>query len=137
MRHSTTPHRGRVGVVQGAVQSAFQELPARVVVRAAANGRFPRVCFYAPQGSLVVVRSFAEGRGWRIGEWFTDDYPWSKCVARPGWGLVRQAVRSGRADGVVVPAWSVVSSSWGECAEQVAWFGERVAFIAVAGEGRR
>ncbi|MET8983426.1 hypothetical protein ABZX85_48495 [Streptomyces sp. NPDC004539] len=95
------------------------------------------MCFYAPEQSLATVTAFAEERGWRAGPRYTDDETWRTCVARPGWGLVRQQVRSGRAEGVVVLSDLDAGAVRCDFMEQLAWFGTHLAFVAVVEVGRR
>lgn len=136
MRHSATPHPGRTGVNRERVETALRDLQERALARAMANGRVPRVCLYAEEQSLATVRSFAKAQGWRAGRCYTDDRPGSACAVRSGWGLVREQVGSGRADGVVVLTYCAVSAGFGEFSEQLAWFEAHLAFIAVVETGR-
>ncbi|WP_416969383.1 recombinase family protein [Streptomyces sp. 4F14] len=94
----------------------------------------PTVCARNPE-RLEEARLFVEERDWRLGRVFADDYGWSTCAARPAWGAVRREIGSGRADGVVVPTLSVISSHLGEVAEQLGWFEAHSAFIAVTEAG--
>ncbi|WP_416975805.1 recombinase family protein [Streptomyces sp. 4F14] len=135
MRHSTTPHRGPTGVNLERVEAVLRKLQERALTRVLANGRVPRVCLYAEERSLETVRAFAEARGWRAGHWYSDDCSQSAYADRPGWGLVRQQIRSGRADGVVMPAHFDVGRD--EYAEELAWFSAHLAFVAVVEGGRR
>lgn len=106
------------------------------------RGRAPRVCLYdlavngrEPEPSLLLARAFAERQRWQVGQSFIDQFPWSTCNARPGWGQVRNEVQAERADGVVLLAPSVLSRHADEVLEQVAWFRGHGAFIAVAESG--
>ncbi|HEY8986416.1 MAG TPA: hypothetical protein VIU15_43445 [Streptomyces sp.] len=85
----------------------------------------------------MAVRSFAEEQGRKVGCWYTDDHLGSACEVRPERDLVRQAMKSGHADGFVVPTCSPVSLSSGECAEQLDGMERHLAFIAVVEEGGR
>lgn len=137
MLHGTTLHRDWTGMNQERIETDLLELQELALARITANGRAPRVCFYAPQQSLTDARSFAVMQGWQAGRCYLDRFFWSTCSARPGWGQVRREVSSGPADGVVVPTLSDVSASCTEYVEQLAWFGEHLAFIAVVEAGRR
>ncbi|MET8979393.1 hypothetical protein ABZX85_27700 [Streptomyces sp. NPDC004539] len=88
-----------------------------------------------PEWSLEAMRRFVERHKWKAGRVFMDDFLWSTCTARPGWGLVRMEIGSGLADGVVVLTKHVVSRNAGEYAEQLAWLRGRSAFIAVMQPG--
>ncbi|PWG15266.1 hypothetical protein DF268_00155 [Streptomyces sp. V2] len=69
---------------------------------------------YAEEPLLLVSGRF--GRG------YTDDRPWSACAVRPE--PMREQIGSGCAD-------------FSKFTEQLAWFGVRLAFVAVVEGGRR
>ncbi|MBZ3916814.1 hypothetical protein [Streptomyces acidiscabies] len=110
----------------------------QVVLRVNESGQVPQVCLYVsavgtqhPERLLKAALLFVEKQDWRVGQVFADDYGWSTCAAQPGWGAVRREIYSGRANGVVVPTLSVISSHPDEVAEQLGWFAQSLAFIAV------
>ncbi|MFD4986468.1 hypothetical protein [Streptomyces sp. NPDC058374] len=103
------------------------------------SGRVPRVCLYAltvgqqqPCRSLDESKGFAVEQGWHVGRRaFTDHFGATDPQTRPGWGLVRQQIRAGFADGVVVLTQSVISPHLDEFERQLSWFETHLGFIAL------
>ncbi|MGW2840596.1 hypothetical protein ACWCWD_22735 [Streptomyces sp. NPDC001493] len=122
-----------------AIGAGRREQMQRVVTRVHARGRSPRVCRYAlssggvwPADSLTSLAHFAMQQGWVVpaNGGFTDIDGLSD-EARPGWNLVRQQVRGGYVDGVVVLTASAISEHPADYQSELNWFAEHLAFIAM------
>ncbi|MET7606236.1 hypothetical protein ABZS96_27735 [Streptomyces avermitilis] len=122
------------------LEAARRENLGQVVAQLQSRGRCPRACLYAlsvggqaPRHSLNAAAAFAEHQSWQVGanQSYTDDQGATDSLARPGWRLVRQQVRAGYVDGVVVVTRSVISSRTDEYREQLAWFEQHFAFVGV------
>lgn len=112
----------------------------RVVAQARARGRDPRVCLYAlsidgqvPRASLVAAANYAERQSWQVGpkQSYTDPNSATAPKDRPGWGLLREQIRAGFADGVVVITAEVVSCRIDEYRRELGWFEEHRGFVAL------
>ncbi|MEV0445973.1 hypothetical protein AB0I84_22540 [Streptomyces spectabilis] len=132
------------------LESARRDGLERTVTRVRSSGRMPRVCLYAlsvgghePRHSLEKAAAFALRQSWQVGvgQSYTDHYGATDPLTRPGWCMVRQQIRAGYADGVVVITPFVVSPHAAEYKQQLDWFAEHWGFIAVvapdAEDGRR
>ncbi|MFI1201646.1 hypothetical protein ACH4VR_19705 [Streptomyces sp. NPDC020883] len=132
------------------LESARRGNLERVAVRVQASGRVPRVCLYAlsvggqePRHSLEAAAAFAVRESWQVGvgQSYTDHHGATDPLRRPGWCMVRQQIRAGYADGVVVITPFVISPHAIEYKQQLDWFAEHFGFIAVvapdAEDGRR
>ncbi|MEV0487393.1 recombinase family protein [Streptomyces sp. NPDC050508] len=159
MRQSTTPHRGQDWMAQERATDewlrpdrvriepdpltrlmiARRATVERVVQQLRTNGRVPRVCLYAlavgghvPTHSLNAARAFAEQQGWQVAtEDYTDCHGTTGPMARPGWDQVRQRIRAGLADGVVVLTQTMISLRLDEYERQLAWLDEHFGFITL------
>ncbi|MFI7095440.1 hypothetical protein [Streptomyces lydicus] len=113
----------------------------QVVSEVRAKGRAPRVCRYAlsagdhlPSNSLEAAAAFAVRNSWQVGgggQIFTDPQGSPDPGLRMGWCHVRQQVRAGFVDGVVVTNTSVISSIAEEYERELRWFELHHAFVAV------
>lgn len=122
-----------------AIGASRREQVARVVARGRAAGRNLQVCRYAlsaegvaPRSSLALLGRFAAQQGWVAApQRALTDHAGLPDEVRPGWDRVRELVRCGFVDGVVVLAASVIS----ECADvyrcELDWFEDHLAFIAL------
>ncbi|MEV3853059.1 hypothetical protein AB0J38_01890 [Streptomyces sp. NPDC050095] len=132
------------------LEAARRDNLDRVEAGVRAGGRVPRVCRYAlsvgghePQHSLEKAAAFAVRQSWQVGvgQSYTDHHGPTDPLARPGWCLVRQQIRAGYADGVVVITPFVISPQPSEYQQQLDWFAAHFGFIAVvapdAETGRR
>lgn len=133
-------HRGVISVapLTARLLAARRDHLDLTVEQIVGRGRAPRVCLYArsvggqePKQSLATMRQYAEEQGWRVGDSYTDPYGEIPPEARPGWSGVRSAVHCGFADGVVVVTHDVISADLAVYEQQLAWFRERPAFVAV------
>lgn len=111
-----------------------------VTAHLTAGGRVPRVYLYAavggehePRHAFPLARAFAEERGWTVVADGTikDFYDWTSPRTRLGWAEVRRAVAQSAADGVVVLSRSVISPHRDEYEEQLDWFHDNGAFVAL------
>lgn len=123
-----------------ALAAARRENLERLVAQFHARGRVPRVCRYAlavgglePRHSLDAAAAFAVRQSWQVGvgQSYTDHHGAADPLTRPGWCLVRQQIRAGYADGVVVVTHSVITSHTDEYKRQLDWFEMRSGFVAV------
>jgi hypothetical protein len=98
------------------------------------------VCLYAlsideqrPRASLQAAAAYAARQSWHVeaGQTYTDCQGDEGPSARPGWNSVRERVRAGYADGVVVVTASVVSSHLEEYQQEIDWFGHHWGFIGL------
>ncbi|MEE1797526.1 hypothetical protein PUR57_02300 [Streptomyces sp. JV176] len=113
----------------------------QVVAQVRARGRTPRVCRYAlridghwPSNSLDAATALAVRNAWQVGgreQTFTDHQGTSSPELRTGWCLVRNQIRAGYADGVVVTTTGVISPRSDEYEAELHWFELRCAFVAV------
>lgn len=112
----------------------------QVVAQARARHREPRVCLYAlsfaghePRHSLEAVAEYAQRRCWLVEarQSYTDHDGTVAPERRPGWGRVRQQIRAGYADGVVVVTPSVISYRVDEYRQEIDWLGQHCGFIAL------
>ncbi|MGC5042466.1 hypothetical protein ACLQ16_04015 [Streptomyces albidoflavus] len=110
----------------------------RTVARLRAKGRMPRVCLYAlsvggqePRHSLNAAENYAVGQCWQVGvgQTYTDHRGATDPVTRPGWCSVREQVKAGYADGVVVVTASDISPHVDEYRQEIDWFGHHLGFI--------
>ncbi|GHF33414.1 hypothetical protein GCM10010218_13140 [Streptomyces mashuensis] len=124
----------------GPLAAARRENLERIVARLHAKGRMPRVCLYAlsvggqePRHSLNAAAAYAVRQSWQVGvgQSYTDHQGPTDPVTRPGWCLVRQQIRAGYADGVVVVTHPVISPQVDEYRQEVDWFALHFGFIAV------
>ncbi|MEV6421731.1 hypothetical protein [Streptomyces sp. NPDC051662] len=122
------------------IAAARREILEGIVTQLRARGRVPRVCRYAlavggqePRHSLDAAAAFAVRQSWRIGvgQSYTDHHGAAESLTRPGWCLVRQQIRAGYADGVVVVTHSVVSPHIDAYKQQLNWFGAHFGFVAL------
>lgn len=122
------------------LEAARRDNLERIAARVRTSGRMPRVCQYAlsvggqePRHSLEAAAAFAVRQSWQVGvgQSYTDHHGATDPLTRPGWCLVRQQIRAGYADGVVVITPFVVSPHAGEYKQQLEWFAEHLGFIAV------
>ncbi|HBF84502.1 MAG TPA: hypothetical protein DD420_32615 [Streptomyces sp.] len=135
------PHEVRIEVdPYGPIGATRRENLDRVVAQVRARGRNPRVCLYAPsfdgqvpRASLESAANYAERQSWQVGpqQFYTDPSGATAPQDRPGWSLVRQQVRAGFADGVVVITADVVSRQAARYREELDWFEEHHGFIAL------
>ncbi|MCL7377001.1 recombinase family protein [Streptomyces sp. 35G-GA-8] len=113
----------------------------QVIARLRVQGRVPRVCRYAlsvgghwPSNSLDAAAAFAVLNSWKVGgekKTFTDHHGSPDPELRAGWCEVRNQIRAGYADGVVVTTTSVISRNADEYERQLHWFHMHCAFVAV------
>ncbi|MER7224270.1 hypothetical protein [Streptomyces rubradiris] len=98
------------------------------------------MCLYAlsfrghePRHSLDALADYARCQSWQVGaeQSYTDHDGAVAPDLRPGWGLVRQQIRAGYADGVVVVTASVISTQLGEYRREIDWFGQHCGFVAL------
>ncbi|WP_258528041.1 hypothetical protein [Streptomyces sp. NBRC 110611] len=117
------------------LEAARRDNLERIAGRVRASSRMPRVCLYAlsvggqePRHSLVAVR-----QSWQVGvgQSYSDHHGTTDPLVRPGWCTVRQQIRAGYADGVVVITPFVISPHASEYKQQLEWFAEHFGFIAV------
>jgi hypothetical protein len=104
-------------------------------------GRRPRVCLYPlavrgqePTHSMRTAREFALRQGWQVrgpNQCFTDRFGATDPLPRPGWSLVRQQIRSGYCDGVVMLTHSVISPHLDEYELQLDLVAEYLGFVAL------
>jgi hypothetical protein len=122
------------------IAAARRENLDRIVAQVRARGREPRVCLYAiffegqvPRASLDSAAEYAQRQSWQVlsGQTHMDSDDLVVPGERPGWGLVRQQVRAGFADGVVVVTASVISHEADEYRSELDWFEEHFGFVAL------
>jgi len=125
----------------GPIAAARREYLDRLVAQIRTRGRDPRVCLYAlsvvegqvPQASLDAAAVHAEQQSWQVleGQSCTDPIGAIAIEDRPGWHCVRELIRTGRADGVVVVTADIVSRDIDEYRSELVWFEEHLGFIAL------
>ncbi|MFD9428472.1 MULTISPECIES: hypothetical protein [unclassified Streptomyces] len=124
----------------GSIAAGRRENLERVVAQARARGREPQVCLYAlsidgqvPRASLDAAANYAERQSWHVGpkQSYTDPNGATAPKGRPGWGLLREQIRAGFAEGVVVITAAVVSCRIDDYRRELGWFEEHRRFVAL------
>jgi len=82
---------------------------------------------------LEAAATFAGHQNWQVGSGliFTDHHGIEGPSSRPGWRAVREQIRAGYADGVVVVTATVVSTHVEEYQQEIDWFGHHWGFIGL------
>lgn len=103
-------------------------------------GRVPRIILYArtmngrsPARSLAAAREFMERMQWQAAREgaFTDCLSLAAPEDRYGWLRIKQQVKSGFADGVVVLTRATISAQLNEYESELNWFAMHSGFIAL------
>lgn len=124
----------------GPIAAARREYVDRVVVQIRTRGRAPRVCLYAlsvdgqvPRASLDSAAAYAQRQSWQVlsERSYADPVDATDLKDRPGWLSVREQVRKGFVDGVVVVTADVVSRHLDEYRAELAWFEVHFGFVAL------
>ncbi|MGQ4513136.1 hypothetical protein [Streptomyces sp. DW26H14] len=122
---SDRPMPRSVDVALADLMAVRQRILWRQLQRPRPANRAPRVCLYDLATSRQVSKSFlgtahgyAARQGWKVTrQRFTDQTDGPEApdpLFRPGWSSVRSEIRAGRIDGVLVPAYRVISSDLDE-----------------------
>lgn len=123
----------------GPIATVRREQLNRIVTQIRVR-REPRVCLYAfavdgktPAASLKSAAAYAAAQSWQVvaAQCDFDSMGGTALESRSGWGLVRDHVRAGFADGVVVVSADVVSADVDVYWRELEWFALRFAFVAL------
>ncbi|MFB8086922.1 hypothetical protein [Streptomyces sp. NPDC055992] len=124
----------------GPIAAVRRDRLDRLVAQIRSRRREPRVCLYAlsvdghaPRTSFELARAYAESQSWQVapGQSYADRAGATSPECRPGWGLVRDRIRAGFTDGVVVVTADAIGLHVDEYRRELDWFAEHCAFVAL------